>query len=361
VWRHPSELGARAGGPAGALPTPAPASATDQRAGSKTFALVAVAGLILVAATAVSIRFLSDRSPRFASARGVATTLGSSTPAFATTAALAKPTAGLTLVATVRNIERRSQAVAVDEATLVTTVAAVTGSTALAALLPDGRRVTASLLGMDRDAGVAVVGLSSGTAAPDTMGTAVLLRAGDELWMAGHEEPGTITATGRHANLPDGTRIHHVIRLDFDDEKAKEGQALINRNGKVVGLCTRDATGAVVGIPIDLATSAATSFRTNKKLVVPWLGVTGGDKAPDTDDGVPDGGALITSVSQGGPAQQAGLRAGDVVVAFGGMKISSISAFVLAARAHRIGEAVSVSVVRDGQPQALVLTLGEKP
>lgn len=355
VWRHPSELGDRIGGPARPAPPP-------RRGPKKSLVIgVAAAGLLLVVGTGVSLRFLSDRSPRFASA-WVTTTVGGADPtSFATTLGHTKPAAGVTLLAKLASKERQSQAVVVDGATLVTTVAAVSGARALAALMPDGRRVPGELLGMDKDAGIAVVSLSRSAAAPDATGTAVGLHTGDKVWMAGYEEPGTITAMGRHANLPNGSRIRHVIRLDLDTDKVKEGQPIIDRAGKVVGLCTRDATGAVVGIPIDLATYAASSFRTKHKLELPWIGVTGGDKAPDADAGVPDGGAYITSVSAGGPAQQAGLHAGDIVVAFGDVKIGSISAFVLAARAHDIGEAVPVTVIRDGQTQSLTLTLAKTP
>ena len=173
---------------------------------------------------------------------------------------------------------------------------------------------------------MAVVGLTASSADPDTTGSAVPLHTGDKVWMAGYDAPGTITGTGRSMSLPDGTHIHHAFEVEFDTDKVKEGQALIDHDGKVVGLCTRDASGDVVGIPIDLARSAATSLRTHKKLVLPYLGVTGGDQGPNARAGVPDGGALITSVNPGGPAQQAGVEPGDVVVAFGDDKIGSISA-----------------------------------
>lgn len=355
VWRHPSELSGRIAGP------PEPAPAPRRRHKKSLVIAVASAGLLLVVATGVSLRFLSDRSPRFASARATTTTGGADPTSFATTLGHTKQAAGLTLLAKLASKERQSQAVVVDGSTLVTTVAAVSGARALSAVMPDGRRVPGELLGMDKDAGIAVVSLSRSAAAPDATGTAVGLHTGDKVWMAGYDEPGTITAMGRHANLPNGSRIHHVMRLDLDTDKVKEGQPILDGTGKVVGLCTRDATGAVVGIPIDLATYAASSFRTNHKLDLPWLGVTGGDKAPDPGDGVPEGGAYITSVTPGGPAHQAGLQPGDIVVAFGNVKIGSISAFVLAARAHSIGEAVTVTVVRDGQAQSLSLTLAKTP
>ena len=288
LWRHPSELGAR--GAQAPLPLPI---AAPSRSKKPIVVAAAAAGVLLVAATGASIRLLSESTPRTANARELSTTLSdvsSTASGFATTLARAKPVAGLTLLATVRTGVRQSQAVAVDQATLVTTMAAVTGSTALAALLPDGRRITGSLLGVDKDAGVAVVGLNASSADPDTTGTAVPLHTGDKVWMAGYESPGTITGTGRSMSLPDGTHIHHAFEVEFDTDKVKEGQALIDHDGKVVGLCTRDASGDVVGIPIDLARSAATSLRAHKKLVLPYLGVTGGDQGPTRGPASPTAG-----------------------------------------------------------------------
>jgi S1-C subfamily serine protease len=173
--------------------------------------------------------------------------------------------------------------------------------------------------------------------------------------MAGYEEAGRITALGRHAKVPDGTRLHHVIRLDVDQMNAKEGRPLVDEDGAVIGLCTRDAGGDVVGIPIDLATSAARSLRAHDRLVLPWLGINGRDADPGRD--WPSGGAMLTAVK--GPAAEAGLQPGDVVVALGRSQISSISSLVLAARAYDVGQSVSVGLVRDGNRMTITLTLGE--
>jgi S1-C subfamily serine protease len=313
------------------------------------------AGALLVGATAVSLSFLSDRTPRVAA--DVAASSLSVTAGATSTTSDDDVTVGASIVADIDGGERASWGVIVDRQTLVTTVAAIAGSTGVAVRLADGRRLAASVLGTDEASGLAVLGLDEGGLEPDTMGTAVALHPGDPVWMAGHEVEGRITAMGRHAKAPDGTRLHHVIRLEVDQMKAKEGRPLVDEGGAVVGLCTRDAGGDVIGIPIDLATSAARSLRAHARLVLPWLGINGRDAEPDA--GWPSGGAMLTAVK--GPAAQAGLQAGDVVVALGRSPISSISSLVLAARAYDVGQSVPVGLVRDGMSMTITLTLGELP
>ena len=264
--------------------------------------------------------------------------------------------------ATIAGGQRTSNAVVVDSSTMVTTMAAVAGATKLAALLPDGRRLRARLLGKDARSGIAVLSIAGGRLHAASTGSAVPLRSGERLWMAGEGDPGTIAALGRTTTSPDGSKLRHVIRLDVDERKAREGMALVDGTGAVVAVCTWDAKGDVVGIPIDLATSAARSLRDNGgRLVLPWIGVTGRDVEPNRKAGVPYGAALLTGVDEGGPAATAGLVPGDLVLSLAETRVSSISALVLAARSFDTGDTVAISLLRGGEPLELHLTLGRLP
>jgi serine protease Do/serine protease DegQ len=306
---------------------------------------------------------LGDDTPRFAAAQSVETAVSVVATSTATTA-LAPREVGtdVRVEATTSDGTRTSNAVVIDRTTLVTTMAAVAGASKLTALLPDGRRLRAKLLGKDARSSIAVLDISGGELVAATTGTAVPLHSGEKLWMSGQGAPGTITGLGRNTTSPDGSKLRHVIRLDLDQRKAREGMALLDDEGTVVALCTRDAKGDVIGIPIDLATSAAHSLRTHRgKLVLPWIGVTGRDVEPDSASGLPHGGALLTAVDVGGPAESAGLEPGDVVVALHGTSVSSISALVLAARSFQSGDTVTVSLLRDDQLLRLPLVLGRLP
>jgi serine protease DegQ len=342
--------------------TPTSAPAADPGSKGPVMLVAVAAGVLLLVAAGVSVRMLGDRTPSFAGAQSQSSTL-----AVVATSATTTPTAGdagtdVRVEATITGGQRTSNAVVVDSATMVTTMAAVAGATKLAALLPDGRRLTAKLLGKDARSGIAVVSITGGRLHAASTGSAVRLRSGERLWMAGESDPGTISALGRNTTSPDGSKLRHVIRLEVDERKAREGMALVDGTGIVVALCTWDAKGDVVGIPIDLATSAARSLRDNGgRLVLPWIGVNGRDVKPNRDAGVPYGGALLTAVDEGGPAATAGLSPGDIVLSLAKTRVSSISALVLAARSSDAGDTVPISLLRGGEPLELDLTLGRLP
>lgn len=354
LWRHPSELGngGEAAAPA-ALPPPPP----SRRSRRPVMVVAAVAGVLILGATGASIRAMTDTSPE-----GAARSTTTAPLSIVKTSTEAAPKGGaigrVSVIAQLASGDRTSGGVVFDQTTIVTTIAAVTGATALFVSLADGRRVLASLLGTDRNAGLAVLGVERTALAPADTHSAVGLRDGDELWMDGVGEPAHIAALGRHTKSADGSNLHHVMRLEDTGRWAHEGASLVDDDGEVVGLCTRDMKGDVIGIPIDLANSAARSLRANHKLVLPLIGVTGSDADADATENLPHGGALLATVSPNGPAGQAGLRPKDVVVAINGIPVASISELVLAARAYDPGQAVPISLVRDGQPLQLTLTLG---
>jgi S1-C subfamily serine protease len=342
--------------------TPSPDVAAEPGSKGPVVLVAVAAGVLLLVAAGVSVRMLGDRTPPFAAAQSLSTTVSVVGTSPTSTATAGDAGTDVRVEASIAGGQRTSNAVVVDSSTMVTTMAAVAGATKLSALLPDGRRLTAKLLGKDARSGVAVVSITGGRLHTANTGSAVPLRSGERLWMAGEGNPGTITALGRNTTSPDGSKLRHVIRLDVDERKAREGMALVDGSGEVVALCTWDAKGDVVGIPIDLATSAARSLRHNGgRLVLPWIGVTGRDVDPDREAGVPWGAALLTAVDEGGPAASAGLVPGDLVLALAETRISSISALVLAARSFDTGDTVAISLLRGGEPLELSLTLGRLP
>jgi S1-C subfamily serine protease len=71
-------------------------------------------------------------------------------------------------------------------------------------------------------------------------------------------------------------------------------------------------------------------------------------------------GVRLTGVSPGSPAERAGLRAGDVIVEFGGMTVADLYQFTDALRARQPGDTVQVVVQRDGQPHTVTAVLGRR-
>jgi S1-C subfamily serine protease len=84
------------------------------------------------------------------------------------------------------------------------------------------------------------------------------------------------------------------------------------------------------------------------------------DVVAQNDLGVANG-VLVLSVEPGGPAEQAGVREGDVVIAIDGVAIDQHTSFTEALFAHKPGETVPITVVRDGEHIELEITFGERP
>ena len=135
VWRHPSEIG----NPFVPATTTSPPAADPGSKGPVMLVAVA-AGVLLLVATGVSVRMLGDRTPPFAGAQSVATTVAVVGTSLTTTPIAGDAGTDVRVEATIVGGQRTSNAVVVDSSTMVTTMAAVAGATKLAALLPDGHR-----------------------------------------------------------------------------------------------------------------------------------------------------------------------------------------------------------------------------
>jgi S1-C subfamily serine protease len=373
LWRHPSEM-------AGAV---APAAATSPGGrGRRTAIVVAVgaAGALLVAGLAdVALRPADVASPATTVPLVPATTVPLSTTAPAPPTSVSAPTSApvtpttvgaatvttmalrpdvpglLRLVATTPDGDRAAAAVAIDaQGTLVTSVAAVRDATVLVVVLPDGTAAAAEVMGIDGEAGAAVLVVAAPTT-PARAGKAGRLVVGDQVataWPA--RTTGTVQDLGVDASARSGQTMRHLLALEAPDAAAfAEGEALLDGSGSVVGLCTRDADGRLLAVPIELARSAARSWRQEGRLVIPWIGVGGRDA-----DG---GGAHLKAVDADGPAATAGVLEGDTVRAVDGEAVASMAAFVLAVRDHDAGSVVTLTVERDGAPMELSVTVAERP
>ena len=339
VWRHPSELG----GGAGAAFLAPPRRAHVSR-GKLAVAVVASATSALLVAALVSLALRTGGSGRAAVIESSATSFGLSTTLPAVTG-LGRPSDGVAyLVAATDDGDRYSTGVVLDDrGTIVTTAAAVDGAHHLTALLADGSQQEALLLGVDEDAGAAVLRVPSRPLSAAT-GWAVMLSPGAAVHTGG---PGGATATvatlGANALDEDGHKLAHLVKLTVDGggQWATEGMPLLDDHERVVGLCTYDRDGHVYAVPIEISRAAARSIDVHGRVVVPWLGLSGHDD-PGTD-----GGAVIQAVADDSPAKVAGLAPGDVVVAIDGEPVTSMATLALGLRAYDAGAVIDVTYIRD--------------
>jgi serine protease Do len=181
----------------------------------------------------------------------------------------------------------------------------------------------------------------------------------------GREVPAQITGGRQDSSLVD------LIQTDAAISPGNSGGALANRDGQVIGINVAylppQQTGAEnigFAIPSQTATSVADQIISTGKAVHPYLGVYLSDLTQETArrfGSSVDSGALVEKVVPGAPADQAGVRRGDVVIAAGSEKVQSSGDLISALREYQPGDMVKLTVLRNGQKEVLQVNLAESP
>ena len=247
----------------------------------------------------------------------------------------------------------------------------VAGAARLSADLPDGRRVPASLAGDDPGTDLAVLRLAGGGFEHAVLGRSATLRVGQLAIAIGNPfgfqtsvTAGIVSGLGRSLRAPGGRLIPSVIQTDAPLNPGNSGGPLVNGAGEVIGVNTAvigRAQGICFAVGIDTAIFVATRLMRDGRIRRARLGV-----AVQT---VPlltrlvrhlglrqTSGALLTAVSQGGPAERAGLAAGDVLLGFAGAEVASADALHALLDADRAGVPAAATVLRRAELLELTVT-----
>ena len=255
-----------------------------------------------------------------------------------------------------------------EEGTILTNEHVVAGADAIEVTFADGRTVEAELLGSDASTDVAVldVDVPADELAPLPLGSSSAVRVGEPVvaigspfGLQGSVTAGIVSAVGRVVRAPNGFSIAGAIQTDAPVNSGSSGGPLLTMTGEVVGINAQieSPTGGNVGVgfavPIDLARRVLDAVLAGETVAHPYLGT----RVADADSG----GAELTSVEAGGPADDAGLEDGDVVVAVDGAAIRSSDDLVAAVAARSPGDEVVLTVERDGDTRDVEVTLGRRP
>lgn len=184
---------------------------------------------------------------------------------------------------------------------------------------------------------------------------------------------GIISAVQR--TIPSGFTPYNIpeaIQTDAAINPGNSGGPLINMRGEVIGINaqirTADSGGGNVGIgfaiPVNILRQIYPSLIKNGSYTWPYLGVSSPAENPlslSAGNQEQQRGALLASVEQGGPADQAGVREGDVVVAADGKQITSFDALLAYISYKQPGDQIQLTVLRNGKQQNFTVTLGARP
>ena len=247
----------------------------------------------------------------------------------------------------------------------------VAGAQELEVLLANGRQVDASVVGLDPLTDLAVVKVSAGSLPPATLGDSRSLKVGDTvvaigspLGLSGTVTSGIVSALSRQVG--GGNAVFNAIQTDAAINPGNSGGALVDLGGTVIGINSAIATtgGGSIGlgfaIPINEARDVAEQIIRSGRASHPYLGVADFAAVRELGQGETDG-VLVRSIPPGTPAAAAGLQAGDIIVKIDDKAIATADDLVLAIRAHRIGETITVEYIRSGQRRTTKAVLGERP
>ncbi len=173
---------------------------------------------------------------------------------------------------------------------------------------------------------------------------------------------GVISALRRSIGI---AQYESFVQTDAPINPGNSGGPLINIRGEVIGINTAivaEGQGLGFAIPINLAKWVTDQLMTNGRVIRGWLGVVIQEITPDIAEtiGVKEG-ILISQVAPGGPAEKAGLKVGDIVVAIDGEKVREVRELQLKVMKTPPGTEINLTIIRGGKEQILKVRVGEMP
>ena len=211
-----------------------------------------------------------------------------------------------------------------------------------------------------KDVQVAEFGDSDSTQVGDTV-----IAIGNALGQGNTATKGIISVGAKEVNI-NGKKLT-VLQTDAAINSGNSGGALVNSEGKVIGINTLKLSGTGIegmgfAIPINSTTDITSQLIQYSKVKRPYIGITGIDLNEETAKTYNlVTGVYVKSVEDFSSGEKAGIKAGDVIIEADGTKISSMDDLNKIKNSHKIGDEMKIKVNRNGQEKDLTITLGEQP
>lgn len=251
----------------------------------------------------------------------------------------------------------------------------VGGADKIIVTLDDGRELEATIVGADKRSDVAVIKLDAKELPFLRLGNSDTLKVGEWVIAAGNPfglsqtiTAGIVSAKGRNSvGLAD---YENFIQTDAAINPGNSGGPLINLDGEVVGINTAiySRSGGYMGIgfaiPINMAVQIKNQLIEHGSVSRGYLGVVIQNITPDIAAGFGlelKEGVLISTIQEDGPADQAGLKRGDVIVALNGEKISEVASFRNKVALIAPETEVVLTVIREDKSSKMRVRLGALP
>jgi S1-C subfamily serine protease len=244
----------------------------------------------------------------------------------------------------------------------------------LTATLPDGRSLRADLVGHDVDTDLAVVRVTGHKLPWATLGDSRRIRAGQVAVAIGNPygfhhsvTAGVVSALGRSLRARSGRLMDDIIQTDAALNPGNSGGPLVTTAGEVMGINTamiQNAQGLCFAIASNTARFVASRLMRDGRIRRSYVGV-GGQNVPipravaRANQLAVSSGVFVVSVEPGSPAAIAGLRDGDVVLAFGGDAVTGLDDLLRLLTDDRIGVPSSLTILRAAERRQLTIVPAE--
>lgn len=262
-----------------------------------------------------------------------------------------------------------------EDGYIVTNYHVIKNSTDVEVTLDSGVTYTAQVVGGDESYDIAVLKVDPGEdkLQPVVLGTSSSLQVGDEIVAIGNPlgeltfsmSEGIVSCVNREINV-DGTPFN-MIQITAAINEGNSGGPLFNIYGEVVGIVSAKYSSSSSGnsveglgfaIPMDDVRSMIKDIMENGQVTTrPYLGISAYYNSQPQVSGV-SAGVYVESVEAGGPAEKAGLQAGDVITMIGSSIITNRDDISSLSKTYKAGDTVTITYVRDGQVATTELTFG---
>lgn len=192
------------------------------------------------------------------------------------------------------------------------------------------------------------------------------MAVGNPLGMQSSITCGVISAINREVTDSDGKKFN-LIQTDAAINSGNSGGALVNSEGKVIGINTLKLSGTGIegmgfAIPINSTTDITSQLIQYSKVKRPYIGISGMDLDEKTAEKYNlVQGIYVKSIDDFSAGEKAGIKIGDVIIEADGKKVSKMDELNEVKNSHKIGDEMKIKVNRDGQEKELTITLGEQP
>lgn len=242
--------------------------------------------------------------------------------------------------------------------------------------LSDGKKLKGQIVGADNSSDIAVIKVDKDGLISAKLSDSGILKVGQMVVAIGNPfgfllngptvTTGVVSALNRHLHL-DGRMYEDMIQTDAAINPGNSGGPLINSSGEVIGINTAIipfAQGIGFAISINKAKDIAEQLIEHGRVYKPWIGISGVTATESIAryfDLPAQKGVVVVDVIDSGPAEEAGIRSGDIITGIGNKELKSMEDLLRELEKHKVGDSIEIDIIRKNQRAKINLKLEEAP